>query len=415
MGGRSNVAAASGPRGTAVAGSRSGFAAGSGGMVAGGDAAGGLRRAAVAASRRTGGYGAAGFRPYGFNAYGGYHRAGSTATGTATTTRPGAGATATGAAGAGAAGWGWGSAWGWARVRPGVLGLRLVPLRHGLHALLQPLLRLRRRPWSVNQPVVAVPYDYSQPIDTTGAPASATVADPAMATFDAARASFKQGDYDQALQQTDDALAKLPNDTALHEFRALCLFALGRYDEAAATLYAVLSVGPGWDWTTLIGLYPDVDVYTAQLRALEAYCNANPTRPPPRFVLAYHYLTQGHTEAAVDVLKQVVALKPSDTLSAKLLRQLDPPKDQPATATDRRRARTRPGRHDPAPGRVDRRDLERPAGRRHRDRPDDPARRAASPGRSPRRARRSSSPAPRPSATASSRWPRTRARPWSAA
>ena len=70
----------------------------------------------------------------------------------------------------------------------------------------------------------------------------------------------------------NDALAKVPNDSDIHEFRALCLFALGRYDEAAATLYAVLSVGPGWDWTTLIGLYPDVSVYTAQLRALESYC-----------------------------------------------------------------------------------------------------------------------------------------------
>src|SRR4051794_25202839 len=118
----------------------------------------------------------------------------------------------------------------------------------------------------VNQPVVAVPYDYSQPIDTTGAPASDAVADPAMTSFDAARESFKQGNYDQALAQTDSALAKLPSDTALHEFRALCLFALRRYNEAAATLYAVLSVGPGWDWSTLIGLYPDVGVYTAQLR-----------------------------------------------------------------------------------------------------------------------------------------------------
>ena len=227
----------------------------------------------------------------------------------------------------------------------------------------------------VNQPIMAVPYDYSQPIDTTGAPASESVADPAMATFDAARASFKQGNYDQALAQADDALKTLPNDTALHEFRALCLFALERYDEAAATLYAVLSVGPGWDWATLVGLYPDVEVYTAQLRALEAYCDANPSAAPARFVLGYHYLTQGHTEAAVDVLKQVVALMPSDTLSAKLARQLEPPKDQ--AAGDRGRPTpprpARPGRHDPAPGRVDRRDLEREARRRHRDRADDPA------------------------------------------
>jgi tetratricopeptide (TPR) repeat protein len=181
-----------------------------------------------------------------------------------------------------------------------------------------------------NPSVAASPYDYSRPIETASAPASESVADPAMATFDAARRAFKQGDYEQALAQADDALKTLQSDTSLHEFRALCQFALGRYNEAAATLYAVLSVGPGWDWATLVGLYPDVAVYTAQLRALENYCSAHPDAAPPRFVLGYHYLTQGHTQAAADVLKQVVALMPSDTLSAKLVRQLGPPKDQAA-------------------------------------------------------------------------------------
>jgi tetratricopeptide (TPR) repeat protein len=182
-----------------------------------------------------------------------------------------------------------------------------------------------------DQPAAAAPYDYSQPIDTTSAPASESVVDPAMATFDAARASFKQGNYQQALAQADDALKALPTDTALHEFRGLCQFALRRYNDAAATLYAVLSVGPGWDWATLVGLYPYVSVYTAQFRALEDYCNANPNAAPPRFVLGYHYLTQGHTEAALGVLKQVVGLMPSDTLSAKLVRQLEPSSDQAAT------------------------------------------------------------------------------------
>ncbi len=94
----------------------------------------------------------------------------------------------------------------------------------------------------------------------------------------------------------------------------------------------MLSVGPGWDWATLVGLYPDVEIYTAQLRALEAYCNANPSSAPARFVLGYHYLTQGHTQAAALVLKQVVALMPKDTLSAKLARQLEPPADQATTS-----------------------------------------------------------------------------------
>ena len=30
---------------------------------------------------------------------------------------------------------------------------------------------------------------------------------------------------------------------------------------SAAPLYAVLSVGPGWDWTTLSGMYPDVTAF----------------------------------------------------------------------------------------------------------------------------------------------------------
>jgi tetratricopeptide (TPR) repeat protein len=180
---------------------------------------------------------------------------------------------------------------------------------------------------------MSAPYDYSQPIDTTSAPASDAVASPAMALFDEARASFQQGNPTDALQKTDTALATLPSDTTLHEFRALCLFALGRYDESAATLYSVLSVGPGWDWTTMISLYPNVDVYTAQLRALESYCNANPKSASARFVLAYHYLTEGFTQQAVGVLRQVVALKPGDTLSTKLLAQLDPSGDKATAAT----------------------------------------------------------------------------------
>jgi hypothetical protein len=92
----------------------------------------------------------------------------------------------------------------------------------------------------------------------------------------------------------------------------------------------VLAVGPGWDWTTLISLYPEVGVYTAQLRALEEFCRAHPESATAHFVLVYHYLTEGFTDPAIAVLKQVVALKPSDTVSAKLLKQLDPPKTEPA-------------------------------------------------------------------------------------
>jgi len=185
------------------------------------------------------------------------------------------------------------------------------------------------------QPLVA--YDYSQPIDAQAPPPEPSVADQATATFDSARAAFKAGNYAQALDLNAQALSAMPNDATLHEFRALCLFALQKYDQAATPLYAVLSVGPGWDWTTLVGLYPSVDVYTQQLRALEAYVNANPKSSASRFVLAYHYLTQDHPDAALRMLREVVALTPNDTLSPQLIQQIsggtkeaEAPKAKPA-------------------------------------------------------------------------------------
>jgi len=175
----------------------------------------------------------------------------------------------------------------------------------------------------VQQPAVAAaPVDYSQPLSTSAPPPEPTVADPAIQTFDAARAAFKTGNFTEALQKTDEALKTLPNDAAINEFRALCLFALKQYDQSAATLYAVLSAGPGWDWTTMCGLYPSVDVYTTQVRTLEEYRTANPQSASARFVLAYHYLTQGHTEAAVEELNAVAKLQPADQLSAQLVAQL---------------------------------------------------------------------------------------------
>jgi hypothetical protein len=58
---------------------------------------------------------------------------------------------------------------------------------------------------------------------------------------------------------------------------------------------------------------------------------ANPSSAAARFVLAYHYITQGHGDAAAKQLKEVVVLQPSDTLSAQLLSKLQP--GAAATAT----------------------------------------------------------------------------------
>ena len=152
-------------------------------------------------------------------------------------------------------------------------------------------------------------------------------------TFDSARAYFKRGDYQMALAQTNRAVALVPNDSLMHEFRALCLFATRDYQQSAAALYAVLSGGPGWDAATLNGLYANPNVYADQLRALEGYIRQNPNRPDARFLLAYHYMLGGRDQQAVSELQAVVRLQPKDQLSAQLLKGLTTPPAQPEGPT----------------------------------------------------------------------------------
>jgi hypothetical protein len=71
-------------------------------------------------------------------------------------------------------------------------------------------------------------------------------------------------------------------------------------------------------------LYSGVDVYTGQLRKLEAFCQSNPASAQAHFVLAYHYMTQGNNDAAAAQFKRVVALSPENTLAAQLLRVVSP-------------------------------------------------------------------------------------------
>jgi tetratricopeptide (TPR) repeat protein len=147
--------------------------------------------------------------------------------------------------------------------------------------------------------------------------------------FDQARAAFLEGNYDKALKLTDQAVAKLPHDAVLHEFRSLALFALRRYAESAAAIHAVLAVGPGWDWNTLSSLYPNIPTYEAQLRALEDFRDNNPKAGEVRFLLGYHYLTLGHPDAALRAFKSALELTPKDAVAAALVATLSPRDAQP--------------------------------------------------------------------------------------
>jgi tetratricopeptide (TPR) repeat protein len=175
---------------------------------------------------------------------------------------------------------------------------------------------------SYAEPLVAAP-----PV-TSAEPAAPTSELPPGVTagglehFNSARAAFYEGNYQKSLEETNKALATMPKDAVIHEFRALALFALGKYHDAAVTLHPVLAVGPGWDWTTMSSLYPDIEIYTKQLRALESVVTADPKAADAAFVLAYHYLTLGHNDSAAKQLTRVQKLIPNDTVSAQLLQMM---------------------------------------------------------------------------------------------
>ncbi len=177
-------------------------------------------------------------------------------------------------------------------------------------------------------------YNYSQPIAyVVSGDSGVTQAPPddSAAAFQAAREAFRNGDYQTALQYVDQAITKNPNDPSLHEFRGVTLFALQRYPEASAAVYAVLSVGPGMNWPSLLTLYPSVETYTPQLRALEASVRQNPNEPNGHFLLAYQYMTAGHTDAARRQFQKASELAPNDAVSRQMIRLLTPPE---ANATE---------------------------------------------------------------------------------
>jgi tetratricopeptide (TPR) repeat protein len=183
------------------------------------------------------------------------------------------------------------------------------------------------------EPVLETAPAVAQPAAVPGAaPPQPGVSSEGVTKFDEARAAFLEGQYEAALKLTDAAVAQMPRDAVLHEFRSLVLFALKRYAESAATIYAVLDVGPGWDWKTLSGLYPSVDVYTSQLRALEAARDQNPDAADLHFLLGYHYLTCGYSDRALSEFKRASKLQPKDQVATSLAATISPRDAEPAPA-----------------------------------------------------------------------------------
>lgn len=176
-------------------------------------------------------------------------------------------------------------------------------------------------------------WDYSNPIPIrTFSNEGDRAADRGFDAFERARQEFRNRQYRSALRWAERALGERLEDPLAHELYALCLFAEGKYDEAALVLNSLLASAPGWDWTTMVGLYGNRSPYEAHLRRLERFVKARPDDASARFVLAYHYLVCGRAEPAIEQLRQVVELKPRDIVAARMLESLTEP--EPAKPND---------------------------------------------------------------------------------
>jgi tetratricopeptide (TPR) repeat protein len=167
-------------------------------------------------------------------------------------------------------------------------------------------------------------FDYSQPLQLPGQSYQETnedliLSERAIQRFDLARERFALGDYNGAAKYVDEAIRWLPNDPTLHQFRALTFFARKRYREAAAVLYSVLAVSPGWDTATVTNLYDTPERYLMQVNQLAQYAATHPDAVETQFLLAYHYAITGDLASAFRQLQIVNAARPNDRVVKSLM------------------------------------------------------------------------------------------------
>ncbi len=88
-----------------------------------------------------------------------------------------------------------------------------------------------------------------------------------------------RGNYLAALESANAAIAESPGDGALHEYRALVLFALGKYSEAAGVLNPVLRAVPAGTGPRWRNSNDSQETYSRQLAASKPMRDRRRTRP----------------------------------------------------------------------------------------------------------------------------------------
>jgi tetratricopeptide (TPR) repeat protein len=165
--------------------------------------------------------------------------------------------------------------------------------------------------------------DYVSPEVVTPYAGSTPTATPSEGDYYAqALEAFREGNYKSALRLAGHAAVDNPRDPNMHLLLSLSMFAEGNYQGAAVEAHAIAAAGTKVDWPAVMGFYNNnVDAYTTQLRALEAYVVKNPSSAAARFLLGFHYLAEGHKAAAQTEFLQALNAFPQDPITADLLTQ----------------------------------------------------------------------------------------------
>jgi len=159
----------------------------------------------------------------------------------------------------------------------------------------------------------------------------------ALSYADRGETAFKAGNYTQAVSDWKHALVDDPQNGTLGMMLAQAMFASGSYAEAAGATQMAMSLLPQEQWGVVVrnytDLYPNVQSYTDQLRALEKARNGKTTDPALRFLLGFHYNYLGYPTQAARELAKAIELAPQDEMSRQMLNMIKgvaTPTSQPA-------------------------------------------------------------------------------------
>lgn len=168
------------------------------------------------------------------------------------------------------------------------------------------------------------PVYYPRPASvSTSAVAVAASAAPTQAEIVAkARQALRTRDYASALQLTDQALQRLPQNSELLQMKSLALMLKGEFQAAAVAAHSGLSTGVIFNRATLLALAPDEAEYTRQLQTLLRQTQAAPGNADLQFLLAYHEFAAGHVAEGRAALLAAREKLPNDKLISVLLSQL---------------------------------------------------------------------------------------------